>query len=116
MVQTLKLRLHNGEQGLEFTSNPSEFRRDFINAFTRFRALNLGKSAQLEVKHSYHGWHTACLNGTYPIVSSPILLDFEKLLIAVLSTLNECDHWPTKAEKRQQEALRRRSKFHVIST
>lgn len=113
-ISTFKLRLRGELDGVEFQSTPSSLKRDVVTAFTQYLSKRLGKNANLEVFHPVHGWQNVCLENTYLLIGSPILIDYQALLMGVYETYSLCDKWPSQDQLRHRKALARRRAFYVV--
>lgn len=113
-VSFFKLRLIGEHGAVEFESSPSSLKRDVVDGFTRFLGRSLGKRASLEVFHPIHGWHSVCLDNTYLLIGSPLLINYPSLLMGLYETFNQCSQWPSPEQIRQRKAQARRSAFYLV--
>lgn len=122
-VFTLRLSCEPHTESFEATH--SNLRLRLNHAFLALVRKSGKHSATLEVKHHYHGWHLVCIDHCYPIIKSPIALNYEVLCAGIHQTLANCNQWPTEEEKaarkvrlkdeeRALEAVLRRNRFTIV--
>ncbi len=119
------LRLSCDPYTESFEATHSNLRVKLNQAFLALVRKSGKHSATLEVKHHYHGWHLVCIDHCYPIIKSPIVLNYAALCEGIHQTLATCNQWPTeeqkaahkarlKAEERALEAMLRRNRFTIV--
>lgn len=111
--QTFTLRLAEDAFSVEFTASPRTLKQELMKNFTRLRAKG-GKSARLEVYDTRHGWCMACIGNQYQIISSPLILDYDRLIYSIYETLQQCRLWPTDADRKEQRIRAKRATFFVV--
>lgn len=99
-----RLRLTDDYHHVAFTATYASLRAQLNRAFIEFICGSGSRSAKLEVYHHYHGWHLVCVNHSYPIIKSPVNLDYTRISDGIHETLAVCNQWPTEEQKAQRKA------------
>lgn len=119
------LRLVNDSHHVCFHTTRPFLRVKLNDAFLRLMQNSHQATAELQVFHPRHGWNRVCADHVYIIVKNPLVLDYQFVHAGIVSTLDECDQWPTEAEQaarraksraceREQDAEIRRRRFYVV--
>lgn len=112
--RNFRLRLADGQNSVEFEASPHTLKQELIGSFTRMRAKGC-RSARLEVHDHRHGWCIACIDHQYQIISSPLVLDYSRVIFSIYETIQQCRQWPTSEDLKEKKARARRSSFFIVN-